>query len=666
MNQVGYTALLLAVLISAYGVVAPIVAARTGRSEWKRSAENACYVFAGVTVIASIALLYALVTRDFGNEYVTSYTSRNLAWFYTVSAFWAGNAGSMLLWVTLLGVYAAVVVYQNRRKNREILPYVISVLMAVGLFFSLMLTTSHGSNPFVEIPGTAPANGMGLNPMLENPGMVFHPVTTYLGYVGFTIPFAFAMAALITKRLGDQWIRSTRRWTIVAWIFLTIGNIVGAWWAYVTLGWGGYWAWDPVENASFLPWLTGTAFLHSVMIQEKKDMLKVWNIILIVLTFSLTIFGTFLTRSGVISSVHSFGQSSLGPFFIGFLGLVLVFSLNLLLSRLDLLKSRNELDSFISRESSFLLNNLILVGMAFTVLWGVLFPIISEAVTGNKVTVGPPFFDQVMAPIGLVLMFVTGVCPLIAWRKATFANLQKNFMYPAAVGVIAAVVLVALGMRHVYATISFSLSAFVLAAILVEFGRGTWVRREMSGENIVKALGSLIWRNKRRYGGYTVHVGVILLLIGVTGSYAFKEEASQTLLKGETMTAGHYSLTYESMESYSTDEKQVGRATFSVKKDGTDVGVVYPIREYYFLKDQPWTRVDRLSTLSRDVYVMMLDYSAETGEVNMEVNINPLISWLWIGGIVMVFGALLAIWPDRRDSLRLAARYERQTRLHEI
>ncbi|HZK49566.1 MAG TPA: heme lyase CcmF/NrfE family subunit [Thermoleophilia bacterium] len=666
MNQVGYTALLLGLMIAAYGVVAPLIGVRTGRREWIKSAENATYAFAGVAIVASAALFYALITRDFSNEYVASYTSRELSWFYTVSAFWAGNSGSMLLWVLLLGVFAAIAVYQNRHKNREILPYVISVLMVVGLFFTILLTTSAGSNPFAVIPGGGPANGEGLNPMLENPGMVIHPVTLYLGYVGFSIPFAFAMGALITKRLGDFWIRSTRRWTIIAWIFLTIGNIVGAWWAYVTLGWGGYWAWDPVENASFMPWLTGTAFLHSVMIQEKKDMLKVWNIILIILTFCLTIFGTFLTRSGVISSVHSFGQSSLGPFFIGFLGLILVFSLNLLFSRLDLLKSRNELDSFVSRESSFLLNNLILVGMAFTVLWGVLFPIISEAVTGNKVTVGPPFFDQVMAPIGLVLMFVTGICPLIAWRRATLANLGKNFMYPAAVGAIAAVLLVALGMRHVYAIISFSLSAFVLSAILVEFGRGAWVRREMSGENIVRALGSLVWRNKRRYGGYTVHVGVILLLVGVTGSYAFKQEASQNLNKGDTISVGAYSLTYDSMETYSTDEKQVGRATFSVKKDGKDVGVVYPIREYYFAKDQPWTRIDRISTLSRDVYVMMLDYSAETGEVNMQVDINPLVSWLWIGGIVMVLGGLLAIWPDRRDSLRLAARYERQARLHEI
>ncbi|MCZ7665026.1 MAG: cytochrome c biogenesis protein CcsA [Thermoleophilia bacterium] len=371
MNQIGYTALLLAVVISAWGVVAPLIGVRTGRREFVKSGENAAYALGAVVTLASAALLYALVTRDFGVEYVYSYTSRELSWFYTVSAFWAGNAGSMLLWLLILALFTAIVVLQNRRKNRELLPYVVSILMTIALFFSAILAFVKGSNPFALVPaGVVPANGAGLNPMLENPGMVFHPVTTYLGYVGFSIPFAFGMGALITKRLGDFWIRSTRRWTLLAWFFLTAGNMVGAWWAYVTLGWGGYWAWDPVENASFLPWLTGTAFLHSVMIQEKKDMLKVWNMVLIIMTFLLTIFGTFLTRSGVISSVHSFGQSSLGPFFVAFMGLTLVFSLNLLFSRLDLLKSRNELDSFLSRETSFLLNNLILVAMAFTVLWG--------------------------------------------------------------------------------------------------------------------------------------------------------------------------------------------------------------------------------------------------------------------------------------------------------
>jgi cytochrome c-type biogenesis protein CcmF len=668
MNQIGYTALLLALLVSAYGVVAPLIGARTGRRDWAKSGEHAAYALAGIVTVAAFALLWALVTRDFTNEYVYSYTSKELGGFYTVSAFWAGNSGSLLLWLLILGIFTAIVVYQNRRKNRELMPYVIPVLMTMTLFFSALMTMTKGSNPFATLPpGIQPENGAGLNPMLENPGMVIHPVSTYLGYVGFAIPFAFAMAALVTKRLGDFWIRSTRRWTLIGWFFLTIGNLVGAWWAYVTLGWGGFWAWDPVENASFMPWVTGTAFLHSVMIQEKKDMLKVWNMVLIIITFTLTIFGTFLTRSGIIQSVHSFGQSELGPFFVAFIGVTLVFSLNLLFSRLDLLRSRNELDSFISRESSFLLNNLLLVGMAFTVLWGTLFPIISEAVTGNKITVGPPFFNQVMVPIGLILMFITGVCPLIAWRKASFSNLQKNFAYPATVGVVALVVLLAFGMRHLLAIISFSVAAFVLAAIMMEFARGAWVRREMTGENLLKALGTLVWRNKRRYGGYIVHTGVILFLIGTTGHFAFKDEVQQTIGKGESIVIGKYEVTYVDFTSRDTEEKRLGQALFTIKEDGRSIATVKPVREYYFQKDQKWTRIDRHSNLVRDVYVSLLEYEGAAGEqVLVKVDINPLTIWLWIGGIVMVAGGVIAMWPDRREERRLAARYERQARLHEI
>jgi len=666
MSQIGYTALLLAVVISAYGIVASLIGARTGRRQFVKSGEHAAYALCGVVALAAIILILALLARDFSFEYVYGYTSRELSWFYTISAFWAGNAGSLLLWLLILAIFMAVVVSQNRRKNRELLPYVISILLTVALFFSVLMIVVKGANPFALNPGgVTPANGAGLNPMLENPGMVFHPVTTYLGYVGFSIPFAFAMGALITRRLGDSWIRSTRRWTLLAWFFLFIGNIVGAWWAYVTLGWGGYWAWDPVENASFLPWLTGTAFLHSVMIQEKKDMLKVWNIVLIIMTFVLTIFGTFLTRSGIISSVHSFGQGSLGPFFVAFIALALALSLGLLFSRLDLLKSRNELDSFVSRETSFLLNNLILVAMAFTVLWGVLFPIISEAVTGNKITVGPPFFNQVMRPIGLVFMLITGVCPLIAWRRASFTNTRKNFAYPAGVSIAVLALLLVFGMRNHWAIASFTLAAFVLATIILEFARGTWVRRQMSGENPAKALGSLTWRNKRRYGGYIVHVGVILVIIGITGSHAFKQEEKATLAKGESMTVGKYELTYDSFNSYVTNEKQVGEVTFTVTEKGKYLATVKPVKEYYVNKDQTWTRIDRSSNLSRDIYVSLLDYSAATGKANVQVDINPLVSWLWIGGFVMALGAIVAIWPDRREQRRLAARYERQARLHE-
>jgi cytochrome c-type biogenesis protein CcmF len=668
MSNLGYAAILLAVALSAYGIFASVYGARAGRPEFIRSAESAVYGLCLVTGVASAVLIYLLVSRSFGIEYVYSYTSRELSWFYTVSAFWAGNAGSMLLWVLFLSIFGSITVYQNRNKNRELLPYVIAVMLTVSLFFSVLLAFTHGSNPFAAIGGgVVPANGKGLNPMLKNPGMIIHPLATYLGYVGFTIPFAFALAALITKRLGDFWIRSTRRWTILAWWFLTIGNIAGGWWAYVTLGWGGYWAWDPVENASFLPWLVGTAFLHSVMIQEKKDMLKVWNMVLIILTFTLTIFGTFLTRSGVLESVHSFGLSSIGPFFVGFIGFTLVVSFNLLLSRLDLLRSRNELDSFVSREASFLLNNLILVGMAFTVLWGVLFPILSEAVTGQKATVGPPFFNQVMVPITLVLLFVAGVCPLIAWRRATFANVRKSLIYPAAIAVAVGVALFVAGVRfdHPAALMAFTLEAFVIATIVLEFARGTWVRHQMSGENLLRAFGSLFWHNKRRSGGYIVHAGVVLLLFGVTGHYAYKQELEQTMAKGDIMTLGRYSLAYDGFASYDTNEKQVGTATFTVKENGTYIGTIQPVREYYFADDQKWTRIDRLSNLKRDVYLALLDYQDDGGKVMVKLNINPLVTWLWIGSFFMIAGGLVSLWPDKREKRRLAARYEKEARLHE-
>ncbi len=668
MNQIGYTALLLAVMLAAYGAVMPVVGARLGRRDLIQSGLHSAYALAAVVGVAAVVLWIAMMTRDYSNYYVWQYTSNDLNGFYTFSAFWAGNAGSLLLWLLLLAGFSATVVYQNRVKNRELVPYVVSVLMVVSLFFGLLLVAFEGSNPFEANPMGSPAQGNGLNPMLENPGMVIHPVATYLGYVGFAVPFAFAMAALITKRLGDFWIRSTRRWTLAGWFFLTIGNLVGAWWAYVTLGWGGFWAWDPVENASFMPWLTGTAFLHSVMIQEKKDMLKVWNIVLIIMTFTLTIFGTFLTRSGIINSVHSFGQASVGPYFIAFMALTLVFSLNLLFSRLDLLKSRNELDSLLSRESSFLMNNLLLVGMAGTVLWGVLWPILSEAITGDKQTVGPPFFDTVIRPIGLVFMFLTGICPLIAWRRATFANLSKNFMYPGGTAAVVLVALLAFGMTHVWALIAFTLSAFVLGTIFMEFARGTLVRREMTGDNIFKAFTSLVRRNKRRYGGYIVHAGVILFLIGVTGHYSFQEKAQNVqLAKGEAVTVGDYTVTYEEFSSFNTDEKSVGQAVFRLEEDGKFLGTAEPVREFYFAKDQPWTRVDRHSTLLRDVYVSLMEYEAPDGAtITVDVSVNPLTSWLWIGGIVATLGGLIALWPDRREERRLAARYERQARLHEV
>ncbi|MBI4319621.1 MAG: heme lyase CcmF/NrfE family subunit [Chloroflexi bacterium] len=421
-TDVGYGAMVIGLVIAAYTAVAATSGAMKGYPELLRSARNGVLVTFGLTSLASAALVYAFLARDFGVQYVAQYSSRDLEPVFTFAAWWAGQAGSLLLWAWMLAMFATIIVVQNKEQNRRLLPYATSIMMAILAFFLLVMIFA--ANPFERSPVT-PADGQGLNPLLENFGMFFHPTTLYIGYVGFTVPFAFAMAALITKRLDDQWIRSTRRWTLFAWFFLGLGNLFGAQWAYVELGWGGYWGWDPVESASFMPWLTGTAYLHSVMIQQRRGMLKVWNMLLIIITFTLSIFGTLLTRSGILSSVHTFSQSAVGPMFMALIGVLLVFSLGLLLDRLALLKSENEIDSFMSREASFLLNNLLLVGAAFAVFWGTVFPLISEAVRGVKITVGPPFYNQVSAPIFLGMVILMGVCPLIGWRKASTENLQK-------------------------------------------------------------------------------------------------------------------------------------------------------------------------------------------------------------------------------------------------
>jgi cytochrome c-type biogenesis protein CcmF len=604
--------------------------------------------------IASAGLTYAFVTRDFNVEYVAAYSSRDLPIFYTISAFWGGQKGSLLFWAWILGLFASIVVLQNRRKNRELMPYVVGIIAVVLLFFEFILVFM--SQPFERL-GFIPPDGQGLNPLLQNPGMVFHPTTLYLGYVGFTIPFAFAIAALITGKLGDHWIRTTRRWTIFSWFFLTWGNLFGAQWAYVELGWGGFWMWDPVESASFMPWLTGTAFLHSVMIQEKKNMLKVWNMFLIIITFGLTLFGTFLTRSGILSSVHTFSETSMGPVFLGFIGAVLIFSFGLLSNRMHLLRSRNELDSLISRESSFLLNNLLFVGAAFAVFWGTVFPLISEAVRGVKVTVGPPFYNQVNVPIFLGLLALTGICPLIAWRKASARNLKRNFLRPATWGVLVGVVLFALGVRQVYALISFTLSGFVVATIVYEFYRGTRARREISGQNWLRSFRSLIGRNRRRYGGYVIHFGVVLLFIGATGK-AFVKETKATLAKGEIAQVGDYTLTYRGKATYPSRNRYVVAARLEVVNNGKSLGTLTPQKRFYKTSEQPTTEVAIRSTLKEDLYVILASYDENTASFKFIV--NPLLTWLWIGGIVMTVGTLIAIWPDKEGKEPPEVQYVRQ------
>ncbi|OGW02992.1 MAG: hypothetical protein A2889_03115 [Nitrospinae bacterium RIFCSPLOWO2_01_FULL_39_10] len=633
--------ILLSLGISIYSTIVPILAVKRGRGEYVVSAENSIFVTAGLITISSAILTYAFLNRDFSIEYVANYSNRDLPLFYTVSAFWAGQKGSLLFWSLLLSLFAAVVVIQNKNKNRDFMPYVISIISVTQCLFLVLMTFAE--RPFELI--YPPEDGSGLNPMLQNPGMVFHPPTLYMGYVGFTIPYAFAMASLLTGHLGDVWIKTTRRWTIFSWFFLGMGNLFGAWWAYRVLGWGGYWAWDPVENASFMPWLTGTAYLHSVMIQERRDMLKVWNMVLIVLTFSLTIFGTFLTRSGVIQSVHSFGQGPVGYYFLGFLIIVIVFSSYLIVSRLSILKSNNELDSIVSRESSFLFNNLILVGAAFATFWGTMFPLISEAIKGEKVTVGPPFFNQVNIPIGLVLLLLIGICPLIAWKKASINNFKRNFLIPFIVSIIGGIALMPIGTGHLMAWLSFTISIFVITTIVMEFYKGAIARRETTGEGFVKALITLIRKNKRRYGGYIIHIGVVLMYIGITGtSYNMEKEA--TLKKGESMSIGDYKVVYKDIKDNTPVPTKVEViATMDVEKDGKIIATATPRRDFYKTAEQPISRVYNLSGLKEDLYIILAGFQ-EDGSATFKIHVNPLVKWLWIGGLVLGAGTLIAMLPD--------------------
>lgn len=593
----------------------------------------------------SVALLtYLLAVRDFSVEYVMRYTSSRLPIHYAIPALWAGNDGSLLLWVFILSLWTVLAIRHHRRSDPDWTPYITTVLMGISLFFLLLLIVL--ANPFRTLPFIA-AEGHDLNPQLQHPAMLIHPPALYFGYVGFSIPFAFAIAALWRKRLGTHWIQASRKWTLLAWFFLSIGNILGGWWAYTTLGWGGYWAWDPVENAAFMPWLLSTAFLHSVMIQEKKGMLKVWNLSLIFLTFSLTIFGTFLTRSGILSSVHSFALSpTFGAFFLTFLLAVLALSFGLLYNRRHLLQAEHRLESYLSRESSFLFNNLVLVAATFAVLWGTLFPVLSEAIRGEKITVGPPFFNKVLTPIWLFLVILTGIGPLMAWRKATPKNLLRNFLSPTITGLIVAILLFALGMRHTYAVAFFAGIAFVAATILQEFYRGVRARMKSSKGNLLKALIRLVGKNRRRYGGYVVHLAILVILVGITASSAFKVEKEVVLPQGVPVPIKNYELTLSKFVSYEENNRFVYSAKVLLAKNGKDLEPIEVMRDYYPLQEQVWTRASIYSTPLEDLYLTLADFSDSGEEVTLAVHINPMVQFIWFGGVVLILGFWIILGHD--------------------
>ena len=652
MNQIGEIALILAFLLALYVTIGSIIGARSGLPWLRLSSRRGVLAVCGLTTMAALALWYALLTRDFQVAYVANYSSSDLSIFYTISAFWAGQAGSMLLWVWVLSIFAAVVVYQTHRKNTDLAPYVLAVVGAVQCFFLAVLVFA--DSPFTLL-NFIPAEGNGMNPMLTNPGMFFHPTTLYLGYVGLTIPFAFCIAALITGKLGDQWIKSTRRWTLFAWMFLTLGNLIGAWWAYNELGWGGYWGWDPVESASFMPWLVATAYLHSVMIQERRGMLKIWNVGLIIGAFLLTIFGTFLTRSGVLASVHSFGETDLGPMFLGMIVVVLVASAGLVIYRRPELRQQNEIDSLLSRESSFLFNNVILVGIAFAIFLGTIFPILSEAVRGVKITVGPSFFNTVTAPLFMGLIALMGICPLIGWRRASRDNLIRNFLYPLGIAAALVVVLLVLGIHSVPVLLGFGLTTFVTATILLEILRGVRARRQSSGKNFLESFRSLVWGNKPRYGGYLVHLGVIILAVGIIATQAYQAETEVALNVGESARIQDYTVTYRGMDYFPTQNKEVVTATLDVyDKDQQRLAVLNPSKIFTSSAESGVSEVAIRTTLAGDLYTVLTGWDQQTA--TLKLIINPLVVWIWLGGVVMIFGTGVAFWPDAREKKRNEAR----------
>jgi cytochrome c-type biogenesis protein CcmF len=651
MSLLGHLSLWLAFLVGLWGAITGFVGGVQQRLDLQHSARNATFALFGALVVAVISLEVAIFRHDFTLEYVAAYTSRNLPTFYLWSALYAGQKGSLLFWATVLSLFAVLAQVLTSRRHRAYLPFVGAVTCLVAAFFiSVML---FAANPFQRL-GFAPLDGRGMNPQLQNPGMVFHPPMLYLGYISITIPFAFAIAALLTKKLDSEWLVAVRKWTLVSWLFLSIGLLLGMWWAYVELGWGGYWAWDPVENVALLPWLVMTAFLHSVMVQEKRGMLKKWNLALILGAWLLSIFGTFITRSGVIASVHSFTQSPVGYFFVAFLVAAAIVTTILYITRLPLLEAEATLESMVSREASFLFNNLLLIGIAFSVLWGTLFPILSEAIKGTKITVGPPFFNQVNVPLGLALLAMTGVGPLIAWRRASLPNLRRQFAVPLTSCVFVLLILLVAGMRDIGALIAFSIGGFVLATVVQEFARGARARHRQYGEPVLLALLQLLSRNRRRYGGYIVHVAMVLLFVAFAGM-AFKTETQASLRPGETATLrgpdGHeYSFTHLGVSQYNTMNRQVTAVLLDVGRDGKPFGRMRTEKRQHVdafgnPTFEPSTEVGIMSGLRVDLYVVLAGLVNGTEQAVFRFTINPLVWWVWFGGLVLVVGGLIVLWP---------------------
>jgi cytochrome c-type biogenesis protein CcmF len=655
MPELGRAALAVTLGLVLYALVAGTAAAALRRRRLAASAQNALVAAFGTTLVAAAVLLTALVRHDFSFTYVATHTSRDLPTGYTISAFWGGQAGSLLLWLLVLTGYAALAVLLNRRASREVIAWTVPVLAGVAVFFAWLLVAV--ASPFAT--QAAPPDGAGLNPSLQNPYMIAHPPLLYLGYVGLTVPFAFAMGSLLAGRTDERWIVATRRWTLIAWTALGIGQLLGAHWAYVEVGWGGYYAWDPVENAALMPWLAATAYLHSVMIQEKRGMLRVWNVVLVSLAFALSLFGTFLTRSGVVTSIHSFTQSSIGPWFLGFIVVVVAFATALTFYRLPLLRVKTRLESLVSREAAFLYNNLLLVALCLTVLWGVAWPILSELVRGEAVVVGRPYYDFFLRVFGLPLLLLMGIGPLVAWRRASLRGLVRMFLWPAGAALVVGVLLLALGAgSSIPGLIAYTFSAFVLGTIVLEFVRGTRARQALSGERWPRALSALIGRNRRRYGGYIVHAAIVLLAIGIAGSSAYDTVREARLVPGQTLAIERYTLAYRGLDERQAPNATEVRARFDVAKGGRQLGTVEAGKNAYTAERQVSNEVGiRSDALTGEDLFVIAEQIDPNGSVYVRVFVKPLVNLIWLAGLAFLLGSLVALWPDAAEQRRLAVRY---------
>jgi cytochrome c-type biogenesis protein CcmF len=642
----GHISILLALFAALCGIVSPILAARSGQARYLEIARYAIFGQFILVTLAAATLIYGLVATDFSIKYVAFNTTRATPVYYRITGLWGALEGSLLLWEWILIIFSGVTAWIYRERHKETLPWVIMIFSIVSAFFLVVLAFL--SNPFEAI-SPVPADGRGLNPLLEDANMMTHPPLLYTGFVGLTVPYAFAMAALITGKLDGAWIVSTRRWTIIAWFFLTAGNLVGAWWSYHVLGWGGYWAWDPVENAAFMPWLPATAFLHSIQVQERRSMLKVWNLSLIIIAFSLTIFGTFLTRSGIISSIHAFSSGPVGGFFLVFLAVILLASFGLLAYRADMLKEQPELDSMVSRESAFLLNNIVLVSALFTIFLGTIFPLISEAVAGVQVSVGAPYFNSVTVPLFLLLVFLMGVGPMIAWRRASWDNLRRNFLWPALGSLVFGLALFVWKVKEFLPLLGFTLLAFVVLTIVYDTALALRARKRIAGEGIIRGIITLARRNQRRYGGLIVHLGVVLIILGIAGSMTYSLEKEATLALKQELQIGNYRILFEGLKGSRQPTHFRVEGAFRVFHNGNDDGILTPALKFFPTQQSPIGRAVHQSSLSEDIYLILSGFSeVDRNQATLKALVRPLVIWMWIGGFVIAFGTLICIWPMKK------------------